>query len=183
MPPRATGRSDHHRAPRPACRPRVVASSLRALGPAQRVAHLGTAGAHSRGPGLPHSSSPPFPLPVGPGMAPSARKPHVGETAAGRLRDGTQSHRVFVSTRRLTPCWTWSRPRGLGSGRLRAGTTPHQDLPRRPDRPLKRHSWRGEPDGPSPSWKQKGCNHLFIHLRQNPASCLAWKCSVDFIYL
>lgn len=39
------------------------------------------------------------------------------------------------------------------------------------------------PDGPSPSWKQKGCNHLFTHSRQNPASCLAWKCSVDFTYL
>ena len=112
-------------------------------GPAQRVAHLGTAGAHLRGPGLPRSSSPPFPLPAGPGTAAGAHKHRAGETAASRLHDGTQSHHVFVSTRRLTPCWTQSRPGGLGLGRLRAGTAPHQDLPRRPDRPLQRRLQRG----------------------------------------
>ena len=82
-----------------------------ALGPAPWVAHVETAGAHPREPGLPHGSSPPLLLPAGPGTAPSARKPRAGETAAGGLCDGTQSPCVFASTHR-----TWSRPGGLGSG-------------------------------------------------------------------
>ena len=136
----------HRRAPRPDCRPRLVASSLRARGPAQRVAHLGTAGTHLRGPSLPRSSSPPFPLPAGPGTAPSARKRRAGEMAASRLHDGTQSPHICVhpQAHSLLDVEQARRARvGAAQGRDNPTLGPSMET----DRPLKGRLQRGEPGG------------------------------------